>query len=75
MAAGDPEISKLHEELAAVAKQIARLLIQPTHDADELKRLESQARQLRLDIRAAEARGAAREITLRAAGNGRVLDY
>jgi hypothetical protein len=74
MAVGDPEISRLHEELAAVAKQIARLLIQPTHDPAELKSLESQARQLRLDIRAAEARGVEEEIVLRVAGNGR-LDY
>jgi hypothetical protein len=74
MAAADPEMTKLHEALAAVAKKIARLLIQPTHDAAELADLEAQARKLRARIRQAEALAAEQEIVLRVAGNGRLFD-
>ena len=74
MAAADPEMEKLHEALAAVAKKIARLLIQPTHDPDDLAALESEAKQLRARIRQAEARAAEQQIVLRVAGNGRLFD-
>jgi hypothetical protein len=68
MPAADPEMAKLHDELAAVARSIARLLIQPKHDAADLAALESQAKQLRLRIRQEEQRAADKELMLRLPG-------
>lgn len=64
MGAGDTELSTLHEELATIARKIARLLILPDPDAAELAGLDKQAKQLRARIREAEERSADREMVL-----------
>jgi hypothetical protein len=64
MGAGDTELSTLHEELATIARKIARLLILPNPDAAELAALDKEAKQLRARIREAEEQAADREMVL-----------
>ncbi|HET7228735.1 MAG TPA: hypothetical protein VFJ16_01900 [Longimicrobium sp.] len=66
------EVAALQEELAAVARKIARLLLQPGHDPAELAALDAQAAGLRARIREVEARDALRVIEFRFPGDGRM---
>ncbi|HYH82513.1 MAG TPA: hypothetical protein VEX86_22170 [Longimicrobium sp.] len=49
------ELARLNQELAAIARATAVLLIQRGHDRDELAALDLRARELRAEIRALEA--------------------
>jgi hypothetical protein len=49
----EEEIPKLQDELARVAKQTARLLLQPRYDEAELAELDARARELRARIQSA----------------------
>jgi len=65
------ELTALQDELAEVARGIARLLLKPGHDPAELAELDRRAKDLRARIRAAHEREAMRVTELRFPGNGR----
>ncbi|HET7463616.1 MAG TPA: hypothetical protein VFJ82_20345 [Longimicrobium sp.] len=67
----DTELSALQDELAEVARSIARLLLKPGHDPAELAALDARARKLRARIRAVQEQEALRATVLRFPGNGR----
>jgi hypothetical protein len=48
----DPEVQRLTEELAEVARETARLLLRPRYDEAELAELDVRARDLRTRLRA-----------------------
>jgi hypothetical protein len=50
---GAEHVSGLEQELAQVARRIARLLVQPRYDEAELAELDVRARELRERIRSA----------------------
>lgn len=67
-------MTDLTHELASVAKDIARLLVQPTYDKTELARLDRRAAELRARIREAQAREeAARPVELRSLASSRYI--
>jgi hypothetical protein len=54
--ASEAELKRLHEKLADVARQTARLLLQPAYDPADLARLDEQAAGLRARISSATPR-------------------
>ena len=67
----DKELTALQDELADVARGIARLLLKPGHDPAELAELDRRAKVLRARIRDVQEREAMRATVLRFPGNGR----
>jgi hypothetical protein len=65
------ELSALQDELAEVARGIARLLLKPGHDPADLAELDRRARELRARIRGVQEREALRATVLHFPGNGR----
>jgi len=65
------ELSALQDELAEVARNIARTLLKPGHDPADLAELDRRAKELRARIRAVQEREAMRATVLRFPGNGR----
>jgi hypothetical protein len=66
------ELTALQDELAEVARNIARTLLKPGHDPAELAALDRRAKELRARIQDAREREALRATVLRfPGGNGR----
>ena len=65
------ELTALQDELAEVARSIARLLLKPGHDPAELAELDRRAKTLRARIQDVREREALRATVLRFPGNGR----
>ena len=53
MGGGADHVSEMEQELAQVARRIARLLLHPRYDEAELAELDARARELRERIRSA----------------------
>ena len=52
----EPTVAELQEQLAEIARETARLLVQPMHDSADVEALDGRAAALRARIAAAQAR-------------------